>query len=210
MQVGKVINLKSFNKVLVFLKENNILIILIAFFVFGFCFGIFSIEKFPDFESYFSDYLDSYIELRSKSDFLKIAFNSFLVSFTYLIFSFISGCSVLGAALLPFAIFISGLSNGAMMSALYAEYALKGVAINAVMILPPTVIFVAALILSAKESFAFSFALAKLTLPRTSPANLFYAFKIYCSRYLGFVLLLVFSALVDGFISRYFSAGLNI
>ena len=210
MQVSKVINLKNFNKTFLFLKENKILLLLMICFLSGFLLGVFSLTKSLPFKTVWIDYLDEYINLRAGSDFFKITYNSFLKSITYIILLFIAGCSVLGVILLPFIIFTNGLIYGALISLLYAEYALKGIAFNAIVILPPAVIFVSALILAACQSVNFSVKIARLTLPRSHPANLSYDFKNFCAKYLSFSLVTLFSALLDAFISRNFSAGFKL
>ncbi len=210
MQIGKVIDLKDFNKYFSFFKENKVLIFLISLFLFGFGFGIFSSIKFENFKTFSEECLFGFLSIRADLDFLKIAVNSFFASFTYIVLIFVSGSSVLGVAILPFVIIYRGITYGAMMSFLYNEYALKGIAFNAVMVLPSAAFFVTAMIMAARESLGFSLRIAELTLPRTNPANLFYEFKNYCARYLVICLIIIFSSLVDAFISCYFSASFSL
>ena len=205
MQVGRVVDLKNCGKYFDFLRRNNVLIVLVVFFLFGLGFGIFSFKGFSDFKAAAQTYLESFVDLRTDSGFLKITVNSFLVSLTYIVLCFIAGSSALGIVVLPFVVALRGAVYGALMALLYSEYALKGIAFNAVMVLPAAAIFTAALILAARESVGFSLRVARLTLPRTSPSNLYYDFKNYCGRYLVICLLVLVSALADGLISRYFS-----
>jgi len=210
MQIGKVINLKDFNKFFLFFRENRIIIFLLSIFIFGFGFGIFSCNRFEEFKTFSKECLDNFIFIRSDLDFLKIAVNSFFSSFTYIVLIFVFGASITGVAILPFIILYNGFTYGALISILYNEYALKGIAFNAVMVLPSAAIFVTAIILASRESFCFSLKIAHLTLPKTNPANLFYDFKNYCGRYLIICLIVIFSALLDAFVSCNFSVNFSL
>jgi len=65
MQLGRVINLRGYNKIFSFLKENNILLIMVFFYLSGFCFGIISLKKF-----------EGYLDFSQK------CFNEFISSMT--------------------------------------------------------------------------------------------------------------------------------
>ena len=210
MQIGKVIDLKYFNKFYSVIRTNLVPIIFCLMFLFGFGFGITSTVKSQSFFDFSKRLFDDYTFLRLNSEFLKITCNSFLLSFTYIVLLFISGASVLGIAVLPFAVFYKGITYGAIMAYLYNEFSLKGIAFNSVMILPAATVFVTAMILSACESFSFSLKLAKITMPKTSPTNLFFDFKSYCKRYFAYLFLVLFSGIIDGFVSTYFSVNFSL
>lgn len=201
MQLGRVVNLKGYSKILSFIKENNILIILLFFFFFGFGFGIFSLNHFDGYITYSQTRLNDFISLRSCEDFFKIFFGSFLNNFSYIILLFIFGTCIFGVAALPFVVFSNGLAYGSMIALLYSQYALKGIAYNAVAVLPPAALFVAVLILAAREAINFSLKTASLTFPRTAPKNLCCDFKYYFILFLKFTIAVLFSALLDAFIS---------
>lgn len=208
--MGRVINLRGYDKFFKTLKSNYILIIFSAVFLISFIFGIFSLDNFTDFKDFSKDYLEAYIELRTKSAFLKIFSKAFSVSLTYIILIFIFGSSVLGMIMLPFIVAVKGMIYGSLMSELYSQYTLKGIAYNAVMVLPAAAVFVTALILASSEGFDFSLKVARLTLPRTQPTNLYYTFKIYCEKFLKITLIVLVSALIDSLISVYLSNSLTL
>jgi len=210
MQIGKIINLKGYNKIFIFLKENCVLLILLIFFILGLCVGIFSFKGFEEFAAYSQKSYEEYINLRVEQDFFGIVFKSFFDSFTYICLTFILGCCVFGVAIIPFSAFLSGLEYGGLLALLYSEYTLKGIAFNTVAVLPSAVIFLTGLILSARESIWFSLKFIRLTFPKTQPLNLSADFKYYFGRYLKFTVIIIVSALLDGFISCNFLENLLI
>lgn len=205
MKVGKVINLNKFNLIIEFFKKNYLSLILTLFYIFGLAFGIFSYKNSDSIMEYSTDYLLKFCELRTESGFLKILFNSLFSSVTYIAFLFIAGGAILGFVLVPFLISVKGFSLGCITAYIYSEYALKGVAFNAVMIMPWAVILVIAMILAGRESIKFSFKLTGLTIPTNRPANLFNVFKLYCGKYIFILFLCLLSAFADGLISYYFA-----
>ncbi len=204
MQIGKVINLRNFNLFFKVLSKNKTIIILLSIFLVGFISGIFSLDNYPNFKKLFSQYLNDFLSVRTNSGFLKIACNSFGIFITYIVLAFVSGTSLIGIVFIPFIIGIIGFLNGGFMALLYSEYALKGIAFNAVMVLPCAVIFTISIILATRESIGFSLRISRLTFPSTAPTNLFIDFKNYCGRFLLITVFVLFSAVIDGLISHYF------
>ena len=109
-----------------------------------------------------------------------------------------------GVITAPLLLGFKGYFYGAVAALLYNTYALKGVAFNAVIILPSAIFLIIALLLSAEDSVKFSFVLAKLTMSEYSSHNMPEAFKKYSVRYLAFTILLVVSAAVDALITHNF------
>lgn len=201
MQLARVISVKGIGDITVFLKKNKTLLILTVFYLIGFFIGIVSHNAFKGFYDFFCIQLKSFITLRDNSSFFKIFFSSVNGYSILIVLCFIFGSSILGIVFLPFILGFSGFYYGGIMALLYAEYSLKGIAFSAVMVLPSAVIFAVSLILAAGESVGFSIRVAKLTLPKTHPANLYYDFKNYCGRYIFIMLLMLLAALTDSFIS---------
>lgn len=204
MKKGTVLNLRGCNKVLEFIRLNNLILCLTLFFIVGLSLGIFTLKKYTFFENWAGDYILNFITARTGVKFLKIVFSSFLSSMFFMIISFISGTSIIGVILVPLCVAFRGYLYGVVSALLYSEYSLKGIAFHAVILLPSAIIFTIAFILSARESVRFSLVLAKLTLPVTVPANLAYDFKNYCGRNLLLCLLVLVSAVVDAVISTNF------
>ena len=85
---------------------------------------------------------------------------------------------------------------------------MKGIAFNAVLIIPSAFVFVIALLLASRESMRFSILIAKISLPGSASVNLSFDFKNYCGRYLFIVLIALASALTDAVLSCSFLDGL--
>lgn len=209
MQIGKVINLRNCGEALSFFKKNKTVIILLIIFSIGFFIGTVSLENFEGFKDFFILRLEDFSALRAQGNIIKISFDSFLFYISVIVLAFIIGSSILGMVFLPLLIVFCGTYYGSLITLLYSEYSFKGVAFCAIILLPSTVIFAVSLILATIESFGFSLRIAKLTLPKTIPASLYYDFKIYCVRYLFLGFLVLFAALLDGIICHYFFDSFN-
>ena len=121
---------------------------------------------------------------------------------------FAAGTSVLGVVLVPIAAAVRCVLYGSVSALLYSQYSVKGIAFNAVLIIPTEIIFAVALLLAARESVRFSLGMAKLTLPSASPVNLSADFRSYCSKYILICLLTLLSAIIDAVMSCSFGASL--
>ena len=146
----------------------------------------------------------SYLSVRLGKSVFSILISSFLFAASVLVGMFLCGSSMLGVVLSPLAVFFGGFFCGSFCSYLYSQFSLKGIAFNAVIIIPSFIILIVCIIFSACDSVKFSLVLAKLTLPSTYPVNLYLDFKRYCGRYLIFVALCLISGLVDSVLSHSF------
>lgn len=200
MQKGTVLNLRKLN-FLSPIGNNKAIIAMLLLFVFGLLFGNFSCCPENRVMSFFIKNFSDYISCRQNSVFWKIFLTSLSRFFTVLAVTFICGTTFLGVSLIPFEIFCWGFWYGGISAHLCSEYAIKGIAFNAVILIPPILFFSICLFFAAKQSFLFALNLAKLTMPGSLPAKLFLQFKSYCSRYLLFVFLTIFSALIDAAMS---------
>ena len=200
MQKGKVLSLKNF-KVMDFVARNNILTILVVLIAGGIAVGIFTQSKIQLLSEYSADYLERFIALRSGESFVSVALSSFMGSALVLLLLFAAGTSMLGVVLVPLLTAVRGMFFGGVSALLYSQYAVKGIAFNAVLIIPSAFVFVIALLLAARESMRFSVLIAKISLPGSPSVNLAFDFKNYCGRYLFIALIVLASALVDAVLS---------
>lgn len=200
MRKGKVLNLSGF-RITQFISKNSSLIILALFFLIGVILGTFLCDDYSYLTEYSSRYLTDFIAERSGKGFLNILLSSFSGSLLALAVNFILGASMLGVVLVPFSVGVNGFLYGCVTAFIYSQYSLKGIAFNAVMILPSAIVFMIALVLAAIESVRFSLITARLTLPRSAPSNLFYDFKNYCGKYAVFCVVVLISAVIDAVIS---------
>ena len=200
MQKGKVLSLKNF-KFMDFAARNNILTVLVVLIAGGIAVGIFTQSKIQLLSEYSADYLERFIALRSGESFVSVALSSFMGSALVLLLLFAAGTSMLGVVLVPLLTAVRGMFFGGVSALLYSQYAVKGIAFNAVLIIPSAFVFVIALLLAARESVRFSVLIAKISLPGSPSVNLAFDFKNYCGRYLFIALIVLASALVDAVLS---------
>ena len=200
MQKGKVLSLKNF-KFMDFVARNNILTILVVLIAGGIAVGIFTQSKIQLISEYSADYLERFIALRSGESFVSVAFSSFMGSALVLLLLFAAGTSMLGVVLVPLLAALRGVFFGGVSALLYSQYSVKGIAFNAVLIIPSAFVFVIALLLAARESMRFSILIAKISLPGSPSVNLAFDFKNYCGRYLFIALIALASALTDAVLS---------
>lgn len=201
MQKGGVVNLKHLNKVFVFLRLNSYVIILTSVCISGISLGIFGTKFGEKFLNIFENYTEYFLCSRTKNEFLPIFFDSLLLNFCFLLLIFIFGTSVTGITLAPILIFIRSLFFGAVAGIVYSEYSLKGIALNALILIPPTLIAVVVLIASAREAMKFSLVLIKQTLPENKPQSLSFSFGRYCIKNLLLLIPVIFSSILDGWLS---------
>lgn len=210
MQRGTVLNLRGLKKVFEVFSANSRLIILTLFFAFGFLAAVFTFGKNEEIVLMANNYIEEFISSRANVGFFALLVHSFLNSMLFLVLCFICGSSMLGVILVPLLVFLKGFVYGAVTAVLYFEYSLKGIAFHAVVIMPPAILFIIALILAAMEAIRFSLFLARQTLPQSVPTSLSLVFKRFCFKFLIFSSIVLMSALLDAFISCNFLPTFNL
>ena len=200
MRKGKVLSIKNF-KLTEFVTKNNILAVLVVLIIAGVSVGIFTESRIQVLSNYSTTYVERFIALRSGESFLSVALSSFMSSALVLLVLFAAGTSMLGVILVPFIAALIGLFYCGISALLYSEYSVKGIAFNAVLIVPYAFVFLIALLLAGRESMRFSLLMAKMTLPGSPSVNLAFDFKNYCGRYLFIAFILLASALTDAVLS---------
>ena len=200
MRRSTVVNLNRV-KFAQFLGKNHLIILLTLMFVFGVAAGSVTIAKSQNILKLSEYFLNIYLSQRTGVSFFSVLFGSFFTSLLTLLFVFVSGASMLGVITVPIWVALRGFLYGTVSSYLYSEYSVRGIAFNAVMVIPSAVVFVISFLLAAKESVKFSVIMAKLTLPRSKPVNLYIDFRNYCARYTFFCVAILISALIDAVLS---------
>ena len=200
MKKGTVLSLKNL-KFTDFMAKNNILVILILLFILGLAAGTFSGLKISVLSEYSDDYLKRFISERTNATFFSVTLDSFMGSALTLLLTFAAGTSMLGVILVPTIFLLRGVLYGSVSALLYSEYSVKGIAFNAVLIIPSAFVFIIAFLLAARESMRFSLVIAKMSLPGAQSVNLSYDFKNFCGRYLFIALIALASALTDAVLS---------
>lgn len=210
MKKGRVVNLNKIGNMIGIMSKNNIIIILTLIFIIGLAIGIFSFGKYDFVINIVSNYLSKFIYLRTDSSFFRILADSLFESMIFIILSFCIGTSMFGSvAVIPIVSF-KAFSYGSLVAFLYSQYNIKGIAFNAVLILPFSIFFIIALFLSCSEAIKFSFLLANQTFDNSEYKSISLCFKNYCIRHLFILLIVLFSAIADALISSNFINNLRL
>ncbi len=184
-----------------FLKKNKIFILMCIMFTAGCVASSIIYPENKNLQKIISDCFDNFLLHREGKKFFAVFINSFAERILFLFFVFLGGSSIFGAVLIPFIILVKGMYCGGFSALLYSDFALKGVAFNALIYIPPMIIFVLCLFYAAKESMGFSITLARISLPNCPPANISVEFKNYSGKFLLFLFVCLLSALVDASLS---------
>lgn len=200
MQRGKVLNLSRLRFTEVLFK-NKLLIISLAVFLAGIIFGIISVGKYKNLTDFSSGFITEFMDLRNTEKFSKILLSSFFNSVTVLIVFAVFGTSMFGVVTVPFLLSVIGVIYGNITAYLYSEFALKGIAFNAVIFLPSVIVFLIVLLLASKEAVNFSLKISSLTFSKSGLYNLTLEFKKFLISFLLFISAALVSSLIDAVIS---------
>ena len=196
MKKGIILNLNKF-KLLDYVTRNKILIFLCALYILGILISTILLTENNQIFNNAKVFLEEYILLYKTSNFLNNFFMTFLRYAAILVLYFMFGTSMFAIALIPFLILWQGLWFGAVVMQLYKIYGIYGIAFNAIILIPPTVIFVLCCFFAAKYSLNFSISIAKLSLPKAKPATLQDNFNKYSSVYLIIVCVIIVCSLIE-------------
>lgn len=200
MQRGKVLNLSRLRFTEVLFK-NKLLIISLAVFLAGIIFGIISVGKYKNLTDFSAEFITDFMDLRNTEKFSKILLSSFFNSVTVLIVFAVFGTSMFGVVTVPFLLSVIGVIYGNITAYLYSEFALKGIAFNAVIFLPSVIVFLIVLLLASKEAVNFSLKISSLTFSKSGLYNLTLEFKKFLISFLLFISAALVSSLIDAVIS---------
>lgn len=200
MQRGKVLNLSRLRFTEVLFK-NKLLIISLAVFLAGIIFGIISVGKYKNLTDFSSGFITEFMDLRNTEKFSKILLSSFFNSVTVLIVFAVFGTSMFGVVTVPFLLSVIGVIYGNITAYLYSEFALKGIAFNAVIFLPSVIVFLIVLLLASKEAVNFSLKISSFTFSKSGLYNLTLEFKKFLISFLLFISAALVSSLIDAVIS---------
>ena len=208
MKPGGVVSLKKINSIN-FLHKNKLLLFMCLSLVVGIVIGSFALSGNKSISGYANNLFDYFINSRQGLGFFNQFFSSLLFYFLICLTFFTIGTSIIGAVMSPIICCLSGIYLGGLASYSYSQFGLKGVAFNAIVLLPSALAFSISLFFSAKEAFNFSLIIIKLTLPKSRSCNISVEFKTYCGRFVLALIFCVIAALIDAAVStsflKYFS-----
>ncbi len=203
MRFSKILNFGKLNRATVFIGDNKEWMILSIVLIVGSLFGICKFSD-SDFLLEFSEwFFKDYYDLRTKSAFFQILLKSFLNLSLPIVVALIISTTPVGIVLLPGLVFFFGYFSGSLTAYLYSEYALKGIAFNAVMIFPVIFPFIVVLLAAAVWGLKFSsYCFSGLILQNNSP-DFSNPFKQLITRYLILISVLILISLIDSVLSIY-------
>ena len=130
-------------------------------------------------------------------EFFSVFSNTFVFNLLVMCICFTVGTSMLGVILAPLLSFLYGGLFGSLASYLCVTYQLKGIAFNAVVLIPGYIISTVAMLFAAREAVLFSYSVSSLTFIGSSHNDLPIKFKGYCLKFVIMILAAIISALVD-------------
>ena len=208
MKKGRVINFSA-SRFMEFLSENKSLIALIFSLILGILVAVTSIKN-NEFSNKLCDTLFAFYKSEHFSlSFGMVFYKSLLFGLTYLCLAFVFGTTMLGIIFLPILNFAFGIYFGCVSSYICDAFSFIGVAFNAVVLIPGSIILSVALVFAAKESMQFSFSVAKTTFSSATFNDLPIRFKGICIKYIILIVAVVFSALADAFFTTTLSKIFN-
>lgn len=178
------------------INQSGTLIFMFACFTVGFLAGVLTL-KFKGISSGFfkNEFADLCTQL--KGGFLSVLFSSVMRLLPFAAGIFISGTCMAGSVLVPVILLLSGAYYGLLSAYSYAVYSLSGIVFNALILLPFGVISAMAMILSSREAFGFSFAIARLAFPTKKSRDFDRDFKLYCMRHIFLVGIFLCAVLIQ-------------
>ncbi len=207
--MGRVINLRWFNKLFKAIFKNKEIIILVLIFLSFVLLGVLRFKGDSNNE-WIASYLSHYVAIRLNSSFFKIFISSFLTSLCWMVLILILGTSVFGVINVPLILAAFGFFCGNVSAFLYSNYSLKGIAFHSVIMLPSELFCIIALLLCSVSAIGFSVKTINLTFSKTMPYSLYNDFKICCYNHLVFSVLILISALIDALLSINFLNSFNL
>ncbi len=203
MKPGGVVSLKRINSIS-FLHKNKLFLLMCISLIFGIIIGSFALSGNGKASDFADKIFQFYISGRQNIAFFNLFFSTLIVYFLVCFIYFTIGTSVIGVVLSPILCCIVGMYFGSLASYSYGRFGLKGVAFNAIVLVPSALAFSICLFFAAKEAFNFSSIIIKLTMPKSRPCNISVEFKTYCGRFVLVMIFCVVAALIDAAVSTSF------
>ncbi len=200
MRKSAIVNLNS-SKFVNTLRLNYLIIIFSVVYILGIFLGTFLVSKNSAVATAAATTFSGHLEVRQSAGFFRIFLNSFLDLLPVALAVYLCGTSLVGVALIPLVIAFKGVSLGVLSGYLYSAYLLKGIAFNALLLIPTNLIAAIALIICGRISYNFSLVLIRASIPRGQAVNLYNHFQNYCKSFLISLTLFSFSALLDALMS---------
>lgn len=201
MKKTKVIHLGG-SKFIASVRKNIIIVFFTLIFSLAFLASclIFRTGNMTDFSKWS---YDIFITSKLNGSFFKIFSLSFLISFIFLFVVELFGTSLTGCAFIPFIIIVRGLSYGFALCNLYSLGKINALIINIIVLLPSAIISIVCLFSASAKSINLSYFLGKLSIGDGQALNQV-DLKRYLLNFFIYVLVTIFSALIEAFMATAF------
>lgn len=180
-----------------YLKNNLTFVLLLLLMIVSVIAGTIVFSRSQAVRLYTDGLFDDYIALRHDKTFFVGFLNSLKSVLPLTVICFMCGTSVIGAVISPVCVSAAAFIYGCMASDLYSTYGLSGIIFNLFVLLPPSLILLFCVLLSAKECVDFSRQIAAACIREARPRNLYDDFRGFCMRHLILIVPIIFSALAD-------------
>lgn len=184
-----------------YLKENIVLIAVVFLLILGILCGAVLYRNASATVNAFEGVFENYFSVRHSTAFFKVLFSSFITSVLIFGAIYISGTSIVGVVLAPSIVFIKGFEIGIFCSRLYTKYMLLGIAFNAIVYIPSSIVSLFCLILFTREATVFSYNLTRIFTPKGTTLPIYVQFKKYCKNFLIYISFIIISSLIDATVS---------
>ena len=179
------------------ITKNNVVIFMALFYIIGIVVGVISLANSDAVLAFAAADFESFLNIRSGSEFTRIFISSFLGILPFALLVFICGTSLVGVALTPLALVFRGFEYGVLSGFLYKELSLQGIAFNSLILIPTTLVCVFGFLFAGKQAFNFSLHLARISMPKGQTTGVYNDFKTYCKHFLLSLIFFVIAALLD-------------
>ncbi len=200
MRRSTIVNLNT-RKFVKILKQDYLTVIFAVIFLIGIIVGVIAVGRNSVAGTVAQQQFSAYVESRKDAGVFRIFISAFFDVLPLGLITFLCGTSLVGIALCPLAVCYKGFSYGIISGYLYKIFLLKGIAFNALVLIPTTLVSSIALIICGKLAFNFSLILARASIPKGQSVNLYNSFQLYCKRFAVSLLLLALSSMIDAIMS---------
>ncbi len=180
-----------------YLKENALMIFLLALTVISMLIGIITSNNHSGLAEFVKESFTEQIKTRAGMSFFKSFINSLLSALPIPIICFLAGTSIVGLVVSPITIVFASFWYGGVAGLLYSTYGLTGIMFNIFVLLPPILLVLFALLLSSCEAINFSRRIAAMCIRDTRPLNLYNDFRGYCLKHILILIIILISSLCD-------------
>lgn len=200
MRRTTLLNLHKFKLTDIF-AGNKVLILTIFFFLTGVFISVVLRGNNQTVSALGGRLYEIYRQQHFELEFLSVFSNTVIFNLLILCICFTAGTSMFGVLLSPLICFFYGGIFGSLASYMCVTYLLKGIAFNAVVLIPGYIISAIVLLFASREAILFSYSVSGLTFNNGIHNDLPYKFKGYCIKFLIMAVFNILSAILDGVFS---------